>query len=145
MSNGETYRGSCLCGAVSYEVDGPLSAIWSCHCSQCRKTSGHLFATTDTLTENLSITDNGGLKWYDSSKWAQRGFCQNCGSSLFWRMPKENRTSILAGTLDDTRGLRLAGHIFTADKGAYYDIPPLERQFPGAPKGEWRDGDPGGT
>lgn len=141
----ESHKGGCLCGAVRYDVTGKLSPVWSCHCSQCRKTSGHLYATTDTRTENLLITDNGGLKWFKSSNWAQRGFCQVCGSSLFWRQNKGERTSIMAGTLDGATGLRLAGHIFTADKGDYYEIPAHETQFSGAPEGDWRDLDAGGT
>lgn len=145
MTETRTYQGGCLCGAVRYRVTGTLSDIWACHCSQCRKTSGHQYATTQTRAADVAIDDRGGLKWFDSSEWAQRGFCQICGSSLFWRMKTGEEISIMAGTLEGETGLRLAGHIFTADKGDYYDIPAHETQIAGMPKLDWRDGDPGGT
>ncbi len=64
------------------------------------------------------------LKWYQSSVEARRGFCGRCGSTLFWEGVGLDRISIAAGTLDDTRGLRIACHIFVADKGDYYEIEP---------------------
>ena len=64
----------------------------------------------------------GQPAWYRSSHSARRGFCPTCGSSLFWAEDGNSRLSIHAGTLDNPTGLRLAGHIFTADKGDYYDL-----------------------
>ncbi len=112
-------RGGCLCGAVRYTVDGPLRPVVACHCSQCRKTSGHHFAATSASRVNIAIT--GEVSWYQSSDWARRGFCATCGSNLFWDGPGEY-LSILAGSLDAPTGLALIGHIFCADKGDYYEI-----------------------
>ncbi len=112
-------RGSCLCGAVSYRVSGPLRPVVACHCVQCRKTSGHFVAATSAAREAIEIT--GEVAWYRSSETARRGFCPVCGSSLFWDGPGSH-LSIMAGTLEAPTGLTLAGHIFCADKGDYYEI-----------------------
>ncbi len=118
-------RGSCLCGAVTYQVTGPLRPVVACHCAQCRKTSGHYVAATSAPRESVEIT--GEVTWYVSSDTARRGFCGTCGSSLFWDGAGVN-LSIHAGTLDEAPDLAMAGHIYCADKGDYYEInDPLPR------------------
>ncbi len=113
------HSGSCLCGQVRYEVTGGMRPVIACHCAQCRKTSGHYVAATSAPRDAIRII--GDVTWYASSATARRGFCAICGSSLFWDGPGAN-LSIMAGTLDGETDLRLAGHIFAADKGDYYDI-----------------------
>ncbi|SFI62533.1 GFA family protein [Jannaschia pohangensis] len=112
-------RGSCLCGGISYAVTGAMRPVVACHCGQCRKTSGNHVAATSAPRETVAIT--GEVRWYRSSETAQRGFCPTCGSQLFWDGPGRN-LSIMAGTLDGATGLRLAGHIFCAAKGDWYEI-----------------------
>lgn len=123
--------GSCECGQVVFEVRGEMRPPLACHCTQCRKTSGHYWSATQVPTENLRLTNDKGLKWFRSSDWARRGFCTGCGSSLFWEMDGEGATSIGAGTLDGDTRLRTEKHICVADKGDYYDIadglPQLEK------------------
>ena len=114
-----TVTGSCLCGAVRYDVNGPLRPVVACHCAQCRKTSGHHVAATSALRGDVEI--HGHVTWYQSSPTARRGFCAVCGSNLFWDGPGVN-LSIMAGTLDGDPGIALVGHIFCADKGSYYEI-----------------------
>ena len=97
-----------------------MRPVIACHCQQCRKTSGHHVAATAAPRE--AITVSGDPVWFASSETARRGFCGTCGSNLFWDSPGSATLSIFAGTLDDATGLSLAGHIFTDDKGAYYDI-----------------------
>lgn len=116
------HTGSCLCGSVTYTVKGPLRPSVACHCSQCRKTSGHYWSATQVPTERLTITNDAGLTWFRSSDSAQRAFCNRCGSSLFWTLDCEDQTSIATGTLDGDTGLKTTKHIFVKDKGDYYDI-----------------------
>ncbi|MFQ6554170.1 GFA family protein [Aestuariibius insulae] len=111
--------GGCLCGAISFTVSGPLRPVIACHCTQCRKTSGHFVAATSAAREDVTIT--GDPVWYRSSDSARRGFCGICGSQLFWDGPG-TALSIFAGTLDAPTGLSIAGHIFCANKGDYYEI-----------------------
>lgn len=119
--------GGCLCGAVTYTVDGPLRPVVNCHCQQCRKSSGHHVAATSAARDKVGIT--GEVTWYKSSDSARRGFCGVCGSSLFWDGEGENM-SIHAGTLDGETGLTTRGHIYVADKGDYYEIADDAPQFP---------------
>ena len=112
--------GSCLCGAVRFTVTGPMRPVIACHCSQCRKTSGHHVAATSARRDRIAVT--GEVTWFQSSATARRGFCGTCGSNLFWDGEGEN-LSIFAGSLDGATGLTVAGHIFCADKGDYYEIP----------------------
>jgi hypothetical protein len=115
-------HGSCMCGALHYQVNGPLRPIIACHCIQCRKSSGHFVAATACPTEALHI-DGDTLQWYASSPEAERGFCRRCGSNLFWRRIGTNSTSIWAGSIDGPSGLHIAQQMFANSKGDYYDLP----------------------
>ena len=114
--------GGCLCGAVRFRVTGPLREIVACHCSMCRRATGTFVAATAAADADLAVTGADALTWYRSSDEAERGFCRQCGSNLFWRRPGSGRTSILAGSLDQPTGLAIARHIFVADKGDFYEI-----------------------
>ena len=115
-------KGSCLCGAVRFEVTGALPGPDACHCSQCRKWSGHVFASTDFPRSLLSVEGEEHVTWYASSAKARRGFCSICGSSLFWDPDGKDWTAVAMGAFEAPTGTRLAKHIFTADKGDYYEI-----------------------
>ena len=116
------HTGSCLCGAVRFEVAGELPAPDLCHCTQCRKHSGHAFASTDVQRSAVTIHGAENVKWYQSSGKVRRGFCATCGSSLFWDPLHKDWTAIAMGAFDKPTGTQLAKHIFVADKGDYYDI-----------------------
>jgi len=116
-----TTEGSCLCGAVTYEAVGALRPVWACHCTQCRKTSGHHVAATQCLSRDLTIRGDA-LKWFRSSETAERGFCGLCGSNLFWRPISADRVSILAGTINGPTGLSIIRQIHVEDAGDYYDV-----------------------
>ncbi len=111
--------GGCLCTQVCYRITGPLRPVVACHCQQCRRTSGHHVAATSAPRDSVEI--DGDVRWYQSSATARRGFCATCGSNLFWDGPGTH-LSIFAGTLDAPSGVALAGHIYCADKGDYYEI-----------------------
>lgn len=116
------HRGSCLCGAVTFEVVGALPPPDACHCRQCRKQSGHFFASTDVPRASLTITGGGTLAWFQSSERVRRGFCSVCGSTLFWDPIFKDRIGIAMGAFDTPTQTHLGVHIFVADKGDYYDI-----------------------
>jgi hypothetical protein len=113
--------GSCLCGGVKYQATN-LREVLICHCEQCRKQTGSIMHATAALDTDFEITEQSTLKWYRSSKKAQRGFCNNCGSVLFWKGDGTDYTSITAGSLDGATGLRVEGHIYCAYAGDYYEI-----------------------
>jgi hypothetical protein len=126
--------GRCLCGAVRYEIHGPLRDVELCHCSECRRWHGHVCAMTAAHTEDVSFVADRGLRWIDSpnsAAHARRGFCAECGSSLFWDAPDRETTSIAAGTIDEPTGLKTTMQIYTADAGDYYEIDPALERFEG--------------
>lgn len=127
MSN---HTGRCLCGAVAYEIDGPVGDSVACHCEMCRKTSGHFWSASQVTVAALRLLRDDGLTWYRSSDAAKRGFCSTCGSSLFWEMDGEGMISVATGTLDMPTGTRTKKHIYVAAKGDYYDLPASELQDP---------------
>jgi hypothetical protein len=122
--------GSCLCGAVRYEVTGAMRPVVACHCTQCRKQSGHFPAFTNAKSEDFKLTSSESLKWYRASDFASRGFCSTCGSVMFWKRDDGEEISIAAGSLDGPTGLRIGGHIFCADAGDYYEITGGDYQKP---------------
>ena len=112
------FTGRCLCGAVTFSGRWGGDDLRACHCSQCRRWSGHVWAAAETADPTI----RGEGTWSRSSKHAERGFCPECGSSLFWRRRDRGGIEVAPGAVDSPTGLRMAGHIFVADKGDYYDI-----------------------
>ncbi|MEO1017765.1 MAG: GFA family protein [Pseudomonadota bacterium] len=124
------YSGCCLCGAVRFEMHGLLRPAYACHCGQCRRQSGHYVAVTSARRADFVLLRDDTLKWYRSSDLAQRGFCGECGSVLFWD-DGGDAISINAGSLDQPTGLKIEKHIFVDDKGDYYEIADNLPQFAG--------------
>ncbi len=114
--------GSCLCGAVSFEVHGELRPVIACHCIQCRKQTGSYMSATSCADAEFVLVRQDGLKWFRSSHEAQRGFCKECGSVLFWKQDGSSTMSISAGSIDGPTGAPLEGHIFCESAGDYYEI-----------------------
>jgi hypothetical protein len=117
-----THTGRCLCESVTFRIEGPLEDVTACHCSQCRRNSGHHAAMTAAPNGAVTVDSPADLRWFKSSDFAERGFCGVCGSNLFWRELAGHRTSITAGSLDIPTDLKIGRHIFVADKGDYYAI-----------------------
>ncbi|MGB3317374.1 MAG: GFA family protein, partial [Albidovulum sp.] len=112
---------ACLCGAVAFSLPGPAGDITACHCGQCRKLSGHYSASFDADEATLTWHGKAGLAEYQTPGRGRRGFCDRCGSSLYFRSAA-GEFSVEAGAVTDPTGGRLADHIFVADRGDYYDI-----------------------
>ena len=126
--------GSCLCGSVRFKVSGHLRGVVYCHCSQCRKQTGHFVAATNAQDADIAIEGEEKTVWYTASGTARRGFCGTCGSVLFWKHTELASTSIRAGSFDRPSGLKAESHIFVCDKGDYYEIhdglPQVEKSTP---------------
>lgn len=116
------HKGSCLCGAVTFEVARELRPPDACHCRQCRRWSGHYWASTDVSRESLTIHGAERVTWYQSSERVRRGFCSTCGSVLFWEPVGKDTVGVAMGAFDAPTGTRLEIHIFVAEQGDYYDI-----------------------
>ncbi len=114
--------GGCLCGEVRYQVNGPLRDVVNCHCNMCQRLHGNFGSHSKARKVNITITKSCGLAWYQTSDVARRGFCRNCGSSLFWEPFNLDATGIIAGSLDHPTGLKTMGHIFVGEKSDFYEI-----------------------
>lgn len=106
---------------------GDRNDVTACHCAQCRRWSGHHWASVNVPANGLVITKGEeSLRWFRSSDHARRGFCRECGSALFWHADRlddhKSRIAIGAGSLDAPTNSMLAVHIFVADKGDYYEL-----------------------
>ncbi len=123
--------GRCLCGAVSYEVHGPMRPVWNCHCWRCRRWTGHFMAATNCRQEHLRLVSDHTLAWHhpaDDPNVAY-GFCGGCGGSLFWKVlaGPEDQTDLIAicaGTLDLPTGLTTEGALFEVAASDYHTLDP---------------------
>ena len=136
MDENKTTMGGCLCGAVRYQVKGPLRDVINCHCAMCQRQHGSYGPHSKALKVNITITRDDGLAWYKTSEVARRGFCRDCGSGLFWEPFHLDATGIIAGSLDRPTGLKTMGHIFVGEKSDFYEITDDLPQFEGSSDGQ---------
>jgi len=117
-------EGTCLCGALRYEIDGPLSSMMNCHCSMCRKQHGVAFAT-------YAVAPASGFRWiagedevvrYQSSAQGSRAFCGRCGSIAPTALPSMGIVFAPAGNLVGELGLHPEGHMFVGSKAPWHAI-----------------------
>jgi hypothetical protein len=112
--------GRCLCGAVTFTADGVESGFHVCHCSMCRHWSGGPLLSIGVAS--VKFDDETHLKRFASSAWAERGFCGQCGSSLFYRLKSADQYVINLGVFDDQSKFEIAGEIYVEDKPPGYDF-----------------------
>ena len=116
------HTGSCLCRGVTFEITGALPHPDACHCTQCRKTTGHFLVSTDVKKEALTVVQDDTLGWYASSEKVRRGFCTRCGSTLFWDPLAHDFVGVAMGAFDAPTRTKIGLHIHVASKGDYYEI-----------------------
>ncbi|KKC36521.1 aldehyde-activating protein [Devosia epidermidihirudinis] len=116
------HKGSCLCGAIHFTVEGDLPKASACHCTKCRKHTGHYEAGIDVPKAAVAISGEDRITWFQSSEKVRRGFCSVCGSSLFFDPIHLDWIGLMLGSFDGPTNTRIALHIFVADKGDYYDL-----------------------
>ena len=120
------YKGKCLCGLVSYEVDEIQPKMGHCHCTMCRKFHGAAFATFgEALVEHFRwLSGEHHLKTYHAENGTQRQFCENCGSSLRF-IPSNDSGKLVEfslGTLDSDIPLKPDAHIYTDNAANWNEI-----------------------
>ncbi len=115
--------GSCLCGAVAYEVDGSFAFAGNCHCSICRRLHGAAFATWGILGEGEFrwLRGEEQLTAYETSAGNSRAFCSRCGSPLV-SMHSGRVGEIVLASVDGDPGMKPREHIFVGSKADWYDI-----------------------
>ncbi|MCB9990875.1 MAG: GFA family protein [Rhodospirillales bacterium] len=119
----ELKTGHCLCGSVKFELMLNETHAHACHCSMCRRMSGGTpVLAIPCAPDSVKIDGEKSLSWYSSSEWAERGFCNQCGTGMFYRLKDGSYFNVAVGALDDDSDITLAGHIFIDAKPDYYDF-----------------------
>ena len=118
--------GGCNCGAIKFTASDNRT-LWYCHCEECRKATGNFMAATQVDLDKLQV--EGTPKWYYVTEKSRYGFCENCGSQLFWRNDNNPYLSVTGGVIDDTSEIVVGGHIYTSEKADYVCIPDHEVKF----------------
>lgn len=113
-------QGHCLCGAIGI-VAADHHEITVCHCGMCRRWAGGPAATVHCGTD-VEIHDQGALKVFASSEWAERAFCGTCGSHVFYRLLPTGEYIVPAGLFDADDRFALARQIYIDHKPGWYDF-----------------------
>ncbi|MBW4512336.1 MAG: GFA family protein [Scytonematopsis contorta HA4267-MV1] len=121
MANVSVAQGSCLCGAVRISAKNMINLVGACHCNMCRKWGGAAFLAVECGSD-VSFSGEENIGVYQSSEWAERGFCQKCGSHLFYKLKQNNQHFIPVGLFDNSEGLRFDHQVFIDEKPEYYSF-----------------------
>ena len=121
MSEKQAITASCLCGTIRITVAKPGDSVGACHCRMCRTWGGGPLLAVDCGTE-VSIDGAEHMTVYDSSAWAERGFCSRCGSHLFYRLKGNQQYIIPVGLFDEDLAATFDHQVFIDEKPAYYSF-----------------------
>ena len=116
--------GSCLCGAVTFEIKNAPETVGACHCDFCRKWSGGVYIAYHCMAHQATIVGADNLTIFRSSEWTERAFCKTCGSSAYARIvapgPHQGELYFGFGLLDDPGDITLSEEIFVDKKPLGY-------------------------
>ncbi len=131
MSKPNAISGKCLCGAVQLTTNRIDDDLGACHCSMCRKWGGGPLMAIDCGAE-VSLNGDDNVSIFDSSKWAERGFCNNCGSHLFYRLKDTGQYFVPIGLFDEELDAVFTSQVFIDEKPAYYAFANETKNMTGA-------------
>jgi hypothetical protein len=121
MSDTSMAKGNCLCGMVSLSTTSMDRHVAACHCSMCRKWGGGALLVVECGSD-VSFDGKENIGVYQSSEWAERGFCKKCGSHLFYKLKQNNQYYIPVGIFDNSEGLVFEHQVFIDEKPEYYSF-----------------------
>jgi hypothetical protein len=121
MSELNVAKGSCLCGAVKVSTISMNHHVAACHCRMCRKWGGGALLAVECGSD-ISFEGEENIGIYQSSEWAERGFCIKCGGHLFYRLKQNYQYYIPVGIFDNSEGLVFAHQVFIDEKPEYYSF-----------------------
>ena len=131
MADTSEAKGSCLCGAVRVTARTLSRSIGACHCGMCRKWTGGPLLAVDCGTE-VSFEGKENVSAFNSSDWAERGFCKQCGTHLFYKLKKNNQYIMPAGLFENLGGAVFDHQIFIEEKPAFYSFSNQTKNMTGA-------------
>jgi len=114
-------EGSCLCGKVRISAANIGDKVGACHCGMCRKWGGGPLMAIDCGTD-VSFEGEENITVYNSSEWAERGFCKECGSHLFYRLKGNQKYIMSVGLFENTDDFVFNHQVFIDKKPAYYEF-----------------------
>lgn len=123
-------KGKCLCGAVEVEAPSAETSVGACHCNTCRRWGGGPLLAVNCGTD-VSFTNEGEITRFQSSEWAERGFCRNCGTHLFYHLKGKDQYIMPAGLFENASGLNFDHQIFIDQKPPFYDFANTTRNMTG--------------
>lgn len=123
-------RGHCLCGEVRITAKKASSDVGACHCKMCRRWGGGPFMEIDCGTE-IDFQGEDNIAVFDSSNWAERGFCRNCGTHLFYRIKASGQHMVPVGLFADEEDLAFESQVFIDEKPTYYEFANQTRDLTG--------------
>ena len=126
-----SYAASCLCGKVNITASKRDDKVGACHCSTCRKWGGGPFMAVD-CGDAVQFEGEDFIQVFDSSEWADRGFCKACGTHLFYRLKQTQQYFMLAGLFDSEEALEFDHQVFIEEKPTYYDFANQTKNMTGA-------------
>ena len=121
MSELSIFKGSCLCGAVKMSTTSINHHLAACHCNMCRNWGGAAFLGVE-CNAGVDFEGEENISVYQSSEWAERGFCNQCGSHLFYRLKANNHYFVPVGIFDNDEGLVFDLQVFIEEKPEYYSF-----------------------
>ena len=104
--------GKFYCGKIKYEISGDPMTVVHCHCGNCKRSVGGPFTTWVVVKKSSFFIISGNLKTHNTNEKVDRGFCDNCGSSITYNPLKSDTIDISAGTLDDPDSVSPKKHIW---------------------------------
>lgn len=119
MSETHESVGSCLCGAVDISAKYMSDSVGACHCSTCRRWGGGPLLAVECGSD-VQVRGERYVSVYDSSDWAERGFCTKCGSHLFYRLKQDGSYIVPVGLFGDEHPFTFDHQVFIDEKPAYY-------------------------
>lgn len=131
MAEISTGKGYCLCGAVTFVAKAMNKSVGACHCGMCRKWTGGPLLAVD-CGSNVSFEGSENITIFNSSQWAERGFCSKCGSHLFYRLKETQQYIVPVGLFENYDGLVLDHQIFIDEKPSFYSFKNETRNMTGA-------------
>ena len=129
MSDHFSATGKCLCNAVTFEARSAEKKIGACHCNMCRAWAGGPFMGLDCGTD---VSFSGEINTFRSSQWAERGFCPQCGTHLFYRIVESGQTIIPVGLFEEPADLEFDHQVFIDEKPGYYGFANQTKNMTGA-------------
>ena len=123
--------GKCLCGSVTLEVEFNASEVAACHCSMCRNWGGGPMLAID-CSDTVRVSGESSVTRYSSSDWADRAFCKNCGTHLFYYLKPANQFHLPVGLLQTDKSFTFTHQIFIEEKPSYYDFKNKTQNMTGA-------------